>query len=315
MSASIMEIGRLTNGTTLPLSEYEEPYGQVLNTITIPFNVLWTEARGGITKLLHFSFRNLEDILGQAEVEFSEQQQEEEQLLINSRIISAAFGASRSEVEFPDSLTVSLSHLSRLGPGERSVCVWWDSRLTAWSRAGCHLLSSSPSHSECSCHSLAPLAVLRTAAPAQSPQSSSLPILTLQIVTYIVAAISVVCVVLILVKVRTLSLSHHPDISRILLQFRRNIQKVLYKTPCLSQEEKHACNPRSRSCLNMGLSQDKNSTAAITLQVRLVYRGEGTLGQNIHLIKPNWWNKIQLRALQCIVRNAKYAEPLKNEFL
>ena len=203
MSASIMEIGRLTNGTTLPLSEYEEPYGQVLNTITIPFNVLWTEARGGITKLLHFSFRNLEDILGQAEVEFSEQQQEEEQLLINSRIISAAFGASRSEVEFPDSLTVSLSHLSRLGPGERSVCVWWDSRVTAWSRAGCHLLSSSPSHSECSCHSLAPLAVLRTASPAQSPQSSSLPILTLQIVTYIVAAISVVCVVLILVKVRT----------------------------------------------------------------------------------------------------------------
>ena len=193
-----MEIGRLTNGTSLPLSQYEEPYGEVANTITIPFNVLWTEARAGITKILQFSFRNLEEILGQAEVELSE-----EELSINSRIISAAFGASRSEVEFPDSLTVSLSHLSRLGPGERSVCVWWDSRVTAWSRAGCHLLSSSPSHSECSCHSLAPLAVLRTASPAQSPQSSSLPILTLQIVTYIVAAISVVCVVLILVKVRT----------------------------------------------------------------------------------------------------------------
>ena len=35
MSASIMEIGRLTNGTTVPLSEYEEPYGDVHNTITI----------------------------------------------------------------------------------------------------------------------------------------------------------------------------------------------------------------------------------------------------------------------------------------
>ena len=268
MSASIMEIGRLTNGTTLPLSQYEEPYGEVLNTITIPFNVLWTEARAGITKLLHFSFRNLEDILGQAEVEFSEEAEEEGELLINSRIISAAFGASRSEVEFPDSVLVSLRHLEVLGEGERSVCVWWDSRLTAWSRAGCHLLSSTSSHSQCSCHSLAPLAVLRTSGPAQSSHSSTVPIVTLQIVTYIVAAISVVCVVLILVKVSCpVSLSpprHHVGI---LLQFRRNIQKVLHKTPCLSQEEKHACNPRSRSCLNMGLSQDKNCTAAITLQV------------------------------------------------
>ena len=45
----------------------------------------------------------------------------------------------------------------------------------------------------------------------------------------------------------------------ILLQFRRNIQKILYKTPCLNQEEKHACNPRTRSCLNMGLSAEKNT--------------------------------------------------------
>ena len=59
---------------------------------------------------------------------------------------------------------------------------------------------------------------------------------------------------------KNLSLSHHPDIRRILLQFRRNIQKVLYKTPCLSQEEKHACNPRTRSCLNMGLSSEKTSS-------------------------------------------------------
>merc|ERR1719499_2577914 len=82
---------------------------------------------------------------------------------------------------------------------------------------------------------------MRRPARAELDQASSLPIMTLQIVTYIVAAISVLCVVLILVK------------------FRRNIQKILYKTPCLNQEEKHACNPRTRSCLNMGLSSEKNS--------------------------------------------------------
>ena len=51
----------------------------------------------------------------------------------------------------------------------------------------------------------------------------------------------------------------------ILLQFRQNIQKVLLKTPCLNQEEKHACNPKTRSCSNMGLSADKNTHH--TLQV------------------------------------------------
>ena len=55
----------------------------------------------------------------------------------------------------------------------------------------------------------------------------------------------------------------------ILLQFRRNIQKLLYKTPCLNQEEKHACNPRTRSCLNMGLSAEKNASHNDALQVSL----------------------------------------------
>ena len=197
MSASILEIGRLTNGTSLPLTEYEEPYGDVLNTITIPFNVLWTEARAGITKLVHFSFKNLDDILGQAEVELSSGQH----LLINSRIISVALGATQSQVQFPNNVMASVRHLESLRDGERSVCVWWDSRSVSWSQSGCSLLSSNSSHSQCRCDCLAPLAVMRSPAPAESDQSSSVPIVTLQIVTYIVAAISVLCVVLILVKV------------------------------------------------------------------------------------------------------------------
>ena len=207
MSASIMEIGRLTNGTTVPLSEYEEPYGDVHNTITIPFNVLWTEAKAGIAKLVHFSFKNLGQILGQAELELSSGQ-----LLLNSRIISVAFGATQSQVQFPNSVMVSLRHLETLQEEERSVCVWWDSRSVSWSQAGCSLLSSNSSHSQCRCDSLAPLALMRRPAQAELDQASSLPIMTLQIVTYIVAAISVLCVVLILVKVSSQPLSLGPGI-------------------------------------------------------------------------------------------------------
>ena len=58
MSASIMEIGRLTNGTRLPVSAYEEPYGSLDNSITVPFTALWAEARDGVANLVHFSFPN-----------------------------------------------------------------------------------------------------------------------------------------------------------------------------------------------------------------------------------------------------------------
>ena len=65
----------------------------------------------------------------------------------------------------------------------------------------------------------------------------------------------------------------------VLLQFRRNIQKILYKTPCLSQEEKHACNPRTRSCLNMGLAAEKNSNPALQVSN---YHSDGFLFRNVY---------------------------------
>ena len=64
----------------------------------------------------------------------------------------------------------------------------------------------------------------------------------------------------------------------ILLQFRRNIQKILYKTPCFNQEEKHACNPRTRSCLNMGLSAEKNTNHTLQVSYYLLQ----------HFL-PNFW--------------------------
>ena len=39
------------------------------------------------------------------------------------------------------------------------------------------------------------------------------------------------------------------------LQFRKNIHKILQKTPCLSRDEKHACNPGPNFCSNMVLNK------------------------------------------------------------
>ena len=69
MSVSIMEIGRSTNGSRLPLDSYVEPYGETGDHLALPFNVLWEQARSGITKFVHFSYKNLHQILGKADME------------------------------------------------------------------------------------------------------------------------------------------------------------------------------------------------------------------------------------------------------
>ena len=212
MSVSIMEIGRLTNGTRLPANEFEEPYGFAENSLNLPFNVLWEQARSGITKLVHFSYRNLHEILGQGEVEISNFRRNSphsvprSSMSLNSRVISGSFGRGR-QIQFPNSVEISLRHLEPISPDSQAhpICVFWDYELSAWSNSGCSLASSNSTHSICRCDHLASFAIM-TAPNADAPSSAGFPIMTLQIVTYIVAAISVLCVVLILVKVGKISL-------------------------------------------------------------------------------------------------------------
>ena len=209
MSVSIMEIGRSTNGSQLPKEKYVEPFGQVTDNVNLPFNVLWEQARSGITKMVHFSFKNLHQILGQAEMEIAPQTGDllpasipRSSMSLNSRIISVSFGRGR-KIQFPGSVEISLQHLEEVDPSRpaHSVCAVWDPEQSAWSNLGCTLASSNATASVCRCSRLGYTAVI--AAPnADGPSSpTTLPVMTLQIVTYIVAAISVLCVLLILVKV------------------------------------------------------------------------------------------------------------------
>ena len=118
MSASIMEIGRLTNGTRLPVSAYEEPYGSLDNSITVPFTALWAEARDGVANLVHFSFRNLHQILGRAEVDssLSSQAASRASLSVNSRVISGSLGRGRGGPRPP---VPQHSHRGAQAPGPR----------------------------------------------------------------------------------------------------------------------------------------------------------------------------------------------------
>ena len=219
MSVSIMEIGRSTNGSQLPKEKYAEPFGQITDTVNLPFNVLWEQARSGITKMVHFSFKNLHQILGQAEMEIVPQTGDDllppsiprSSMSLNSRIISASFGRGR-KIQFPGSVEINLRHLEEVDPSRpaHSVCAVWDPEQSAWSNLGCSLASSNVTNSVCRCSRMGYTALI-TAPNADGPSSpTTLPVMTLQIVTYIVAAISVLCVLLILVKVRL----HVPGMTR-----------------------------------------------------------------------------------------------------
>ena len=209
MSVSIMEIGRSTNGSRLPLDSYVEPYGETGDHLALPFNVLWEQARSGITKFVHFSYKNLHQILGKADMEIVPQNNDilpasipRSSMSLNSRIISGSFGRGR-KIQFPNSVEISLRHLQEVDPSRpaHSVCVVWDPEQTAWSNLGCSLASSNKTHSVCHCSRLGSTSLI-TAPNADGPSApTTLPVMTLQIVTYIVAAISVLCVLLILVKV------------------------------------------------------------------------------------------------------------------
>ena len=154
MSVSIMEIGRSTNGSQLPKEKYAEPFGQITDNIQLPFNVLWEQARSGITKMVHFSFKNLHQILGQAEMEIVPQTGDllpasipRSSMSLNSRIISASFGRGR-KIQFPGSVEISLRHLEEVDPRRpaHSVCAVWDPEQSAWSNIGCSFYESSHFH-------------------------------------------------------------------------------------------------------------------------------------------------------------------------
>lgn len=196
MSVTIQDVGRLSNGTVLGRSNGDESE----NSVLIPFNVLWDQSRSGIIKLVYFSFSTVHELLGSANIVVSGDEEEPEQnLKLNSRLVSASFGRTR-RIEFPDAVEVSLHHLEPLDPLETPTCVSWNHELGYWSDSGCILVESTASASTCRCDHMALYGLVSRAFPS-GRDTPGFSIVTLQIVTYIVAAISIVCVVLILVKV------------------------------------------------------------------------------------------------------------------
>ena len=210
MSVYVMEIGHLAIGTILPSRNYEEPFGELEDILYIPSSVLWEQARSGITKVVQFSFKNVQTLLGQAEVELVKSEGDHmqifssHQLKLNSKILLGLFGRGR-KIIFPNTVEVTLKHVKPVSEDQAAhqICVHWNYETSTWSNTGCSLAWSNITHSVCRCHHLTSFAVTTGAegGPGVASSQAYIPVMALQIVTYIVPAISILCLVLILVKV------------------------------------------------------------------------------------------------------------------
>ena len=208
MSVSVQNVGRFrTNGTVLGSRNLEAD--TVANTVYVPYNVLVEQSRSGIVKTVLFAYKGLEHILDSTNVVLTtnkELMNDNDDLELVSRVTAVSFGRRR-RLQYPDTVDVTLNHIDPSTTRRPVVCVSWNPELAFWTDAGCSLIQSDDNETVCRCDrtGMFALASARQAGAGSSGHlngsAAGISLVTLQIVTYIVATISVICVLLILVKV------------------------------------------------------------------------------------------------------------------
>jgi hypothetical protein len=146
------------NGTSFPLSSYEEPYGTIVDRVQLPRQLLQPETSpDGLVKVVFFSFKHLDEILAQF---FHQRTTAGASRMLNSRIISAAIvrhpsadGATIAAAASPPvaaAAQITLRHLR--ADAAAPTCVLWDTAAAAWSEAGCRVVAARAQETLCECY-------------------------------------------------------------------------------------------------------------------------------------------------------------------
>ena len=132
MSISILDARYVRNGTTLPIHDYEEPFGRIEDSIHIPANTLRQHYRNtGLVKVIFFSYKQLENIVADYfPPRFGK--------VLNSRIVTATLDGRGSVLHEP--VLVTLMHTRAEGMG-RPVCMAWDRDAGDWTDSVCRVVT------------------------------------------------------------------------------------------------------------------------------------------------------------------------------
>ena len=204
MAISVLNVRDVRNGSSFPLNNYEEPYGTIEDTIFLHPRSLKSQSSGNLVKAVFFTFKRLEEILARGDQrnvspQTSFRYNSGIERILNSRVISASLvGRQREEEEGRGDVRVSLKHLREEGVGG-PVCVIWDLELSAWSTAGCSVLTSNTSRTVCQCEQRGHFALLME--EQNAPIVIQLPAFHVEIIVGAVMAVLVLVTVLALFKV------------------------------------------------------------------------------------------------------------------
>ena len=162
MAISVLNLRSLrANGTSFPLSSYEEPYGTIEDRVHLPRQLLEPEATtttgDGLVKAVFFSFKHLDEILAN----FFQQRgtaSSSPLRVLNSRIISAAIvrrgggGGGAAVTTTTAAAQIVLRHLRDDASLAAPTCVVWDTAAAAWSEAGCRVVAARARDTVCECY-------------------------------------------------------------------------------------------------------------------------------------------------------------------
>jgi len=222
MAISVLNVKDIRNGSSFPSNNYEEPYGNIEDSIFLPLEALERNARDKLVKAVFFSFKQLDEILSKGDKKMNSlsfhQLNTGPKQVLNSRVISASLVRGK-HIQLPVSapVRVSLKHLREEGMGN-PMCVFWDLESSAWSDTGCRVLSTNKSRTLCECNHLTNFALLMEEQSA--PIVIQLPAFHVEIIVA-----SILAVILLITGL-------------MLFKFRAQVHKFVLKSPCFKEEKK-----------------------------------------------------------------------------
>ena len=204
MAISVLNVKDIRNGSSFPSSNYEEPFGTIEDSIFLPTQALERNARDKLVKTVFFSFKHLDEILARAEAATSGSLYSGPGLqrqILNSRVISASLARGK-HLQLPASapVRVSLKHLREEGMGS-PVCVFWSLETSTWSSAGCRVVETNTSVTQCECDHLTNFAVLME--EQSVPIVIHLPAFHVEIIVGAVISVLLLIILIVVFKVKT----------------------------------------------------------------------------------------------------------------
>ena len=179
---------RNTQSQRFPSVENLEMWDNQEDSIELASSSLLRNSENGAVRIIFATYNEFDQLL------VPSQRPNATLRFVNSKVISASIGKGR-HLKLQEPVKITLKHLRTVNVS-RPVCVYWDYSSQTWSNAGCHLVTSNTTHTQCRCDHLTNFALIMEDGPGEV--TSSLTSLSSQVTTIIACVATLVCVSLML---------------------------------------------------------------------------------------------------------------------